>query len=730
MIDDIDGRYHIAAYSSGLDLRRVLKADDLFVVASRTGNIRSRGRCDQGVYYKGTRHASVVLLRLDGQLPLLLSAGTQRDDLQLAFDLTNPDVYEARAGDDDGEAHHGALVLPYGTVHVSRTSFPHADAYYERIVITSFARRPLELVLTLDLDADFTDIFEVRGTPRKRHGERLPAEVRDATLRLGYRGRDAVVRRTSFELDPAPTRLTASQARFDLSLEHHREQVIHLRVVPEQEARHAARPLRFEEALARRQQAIRGQIVRQCQLRSSSSRLDAALERARSDLGMLLTRTPHGPYPYAGLPWYSTPFGRDGLWTALQTLWVAPHVAAGVLEFLSAHQATALDPEADAEPGKIIHEMRDGEMAALREVPFGRYYGSIDSTPLYLMLAWRYFETTADRDLIERLWPHLERAMTWVDVHGDRDGDGFVEYGRCSADGLVQQGWKDSNDSVFHHDGSLALGSIALCEVQGYVYDAKQGMARIARALGHEELAHRWQDEALALRERFDAAFWCEDLGTYALALDGEKRPCRVKSSNAAHCLYTGIALPQRRAALARTLMSEEMFSGYGIRTVATDELRYNPMSYHNGSIWPHDTGIAAAGLAATGFSREADRLLEAMLDVASTSELQRMPELFCGFPRREGQPPTQYPVACSPQAWAAGSIFMLLEAMLGVRIDALGRRITFSRPSLPSFIEELSVDGLRVGPDEVSIRLHRHAKDVGILVTSAPDDVEVVVIK
>ncbi|MCX4245477.1 amylo-alpha-1,6-glucosidase [Paraliomyxa miuraensis] len=726
----VDDRYHISAFVNGLELRRVLKHGELFVVVSRTGNIRSGGRGEQGLYYRGTRHVSRLVLRLAGHLPLLLGSNVHEDDLLLTCDLTNPDILVC----DSGSARDGHLEIPFGTLHVSRWSVPLDGVYLERIVVSNYGLEALEVVLSLELQADFADVFEVRGTPREQRGRRLPPDVGPTTVQLGYCGRDGVLRRTRFELEPPPTGLHASEASYRMHLPPHGDFTVMLRVVAEHGAEldrsSAAVAKRFDDVLRQRRQAIEEARNRQCRIWTSHERFNHVLERARADLAMLQTQTPQGPYPYAGIPWYSTPFGRDGLWTAMQMLWLVPEIGAGALEFLSAHQATGEDPQADAEPGKIVHEMRDGEMAALREVPFGCYYGSIDSTSLYLMLAWRHLEATNDRALMQQLWPHLRHAMHWIETYGDQDGDGFVEYGRKSTDGLAQQGWKDSNDSVFHRDGSLATGTIALCEVQGYVYDARLGMSMVAKALGHEPLAARWEREARALRERFDQAFWCEELGTYALALDGDKHPCRVRTSNAGHCLFTDIALPRRRAALARTLMHESMFSGFGIRTLASDERRYNPISYHNGSVWPHDTGIVARGLANAGFVSEAERLLNALFEVASASELLRLPELICGFARHAGRAPIQYPVACSPQAWASGSIFMALQAVLGLHVDGMARRITFNKPRLPPYVETLRIVDLRVGRERVSLRLHRHPEDVGILVTDATGDVEVVVVK
>jgi glycogen debranching enzyme len=408
---------------------------------------------------------------------------------------------------------------------------------------------------------------------------------------------------------------------------------------------------------------------------TSSERFNQWVRRSAADLRMLVSRTPHGLYPCAGVPWFSTPFGRDGIITALQTLWVNPRIARGVLEYLAATQADAVDEARDAEPGKILHETRSSEMARLGEVPFGRYYGSVDATPLFVILAGAYFERTADRQLLARLWPNVQRALAWIDDYGDIDRDGFVEYERRSGSGLIQQGWKDSYDSIFHADGSLAEAPIALCEEQAYVYDARQHAARMAAALKDDARADRLRGQAEELRKKFESHFWLEDHSTYAIALDGRKQPCRVRSSNAGHCLFGGIAAADRARLVAEVLTGREMFSGWGIRTVSCEEARYNPMSYHDGSVWPHDNGLIVAGLSRYRFDDLIGAPFAALFDASSAMEGHRLPELFCGFHRRPGEGPTLYPVACSPQAWASGVVFQLIQSCVRLSIDAAERR-------------------------------------------------------
>ena len=462
---------------------------------------------------------------------------------------------------------------------------------------------------------------------------------------------------------------------------------------------------------------------------SGHIQFDAWVRRSSGDLALLAAGNPEGPYAYAGVPWFSTPFGRDGILTALQCLWLHPELARGTLAYLARMQATEDSAEHDAEPGKILHEVRQGELAATGEIPFGRYYGSVDATPLFIVLAGAFFERTGDLAFIGMLWPHIERALEWIDRYGDADGDGFVEYRRRSSRGLVHQGWKDSEDAIFHRDGGIATGPIALAEVQGYVYAARRAAATLARALGKPDRAVTFEQTAETLRGRFESAFWSDALGMYALALDGDKRRCEVRASNAGQVLWSGIARPDRARRTVAALLGPAFFSGWGVRTLAEGEPRFNPMSYHNGSVWPHDNALIAMGCARYGQKRATLRILLALCEAAALLDLNRLPELYCGFVRRLGEAPTLYPVACSPQAWASAAVFYLLEACLGISFQPEARRISLCQPVLPEFLNRLEVRNLQLADGRVDLAFERHTHDVGVHVLSEVGGIEVAVL-
>jgi glycogen debranching enzyme len=708
--------FYIAAAGTPSRPRRTLKYGDTFIVTDNHGDIGASSGDPDGLFHADTRFLSRLELLLNDEHPLLLGSNVRDDNTVLAVDLTNPDFYD-----------NGEIVLRKDVVHIARTIFLWRGAAYQRLALRNHGDRAIGLGLRLSFASDFADLFEVRGMRRSRRGQATSAVTAPDQVVLSYQGLDAVGRHTQLTFDPAPGELTVTGASYAVDLapgEAKRIFLVAACVEPD-----AARPMPFVRGLLAAHRELRAATRGMTTIETSNELFNEVLCRSAADLAMLMTDTPQGRYPYAGIPWYSTTFGRDGLITALQMLWCDPRVARGVLSRLGAFQARGRDPLSDAEPGKILHEMRAGEMAALGEVPFRLYYGSVDSTPLFVLLAGLYVERTGDDELLAELWPSIEAALHWIDTDGDADRDGFVEYHRKTETGLANQGWKDSYDAVFHADGRFAEGPIALAEVQGYVFAARKVAARCARRLKRAERANQLAAQAARLAERFEDAFWCEPIQMYALALDGDKKPCAVRTSNAGQVLFSGIARDDRAQRVADALLSPAFFSGWGIRTVARGEARYNPMSYHNGSVWPHDNALIALGLARYGLKRAVGRLAIGLSEAAAYMDLRRLPELFCGFQRERRRGPTLYPVACAPQAWASATPFSLVEAMLGLEFRPETSEIHLRDPRLPAFLDQVILRNLCVGDSSMDLRVHRHGDEVSIEVLRANGKIQASVI-
>jgi glycogen debranching enzyme len=554
--------FYIAGTRTSTRPRRTLKDGDCFAVVDSYADIGATAGASDGLFFRDTRYLSQLEIILNGQQPLLLGSSVRDDNSILTVDLTNSDIYLDHK-----------LLLPKDVLHIVRTLFLWRGTAYQRLHMENHGDRPFDGRLSFAFASDFADLFEVRGMHRKRRGVATSQVDGNAQVSLNYRGLDGFTRRALILFDPAPAQLSEGLAAYAFQLQPHESRSIYM-TVRCQDSTDQSSPLLFRKGLRaaflERKAASRGKTT----IITSNQVFNEVLCRSMADLAMLTTDTPQGPYPYAGIPWYSTTFGRDGIITAIQMLWCESRIAKGVLKRLAAYQAVNIDPLSDAEPGKIVHEMRGGEMAALHEVPFGLYYGSADATPLFVLLAGLYVEHTGDTETLGELWPNIEAALAWIDGLGDPDRDGFLEYHRADEQGLVNQGWKDSHDAIFHADGSIARGPIALCEVQGYVYAAKRLVARGARRLGKHKLADALDTQAAKLAEKFEAAFWCPGMGTYALALDGQKRPCRVRTSNAGQVLFSGIAAPERAEAVMHDLMRPSFFYGWGLRSGGRGETR------------------------------------------------------------------------------------------------------------------------------------------------------------
>ncbi|MBZ0220969.1 MAG: amylo-alpha-1,6-glucosidase [Candidatus Methylomirabilis sp.] len=718
-VSRIKDSFFIVATSTIIDPFRLIQKDgEIFGIYDRFGDILPLGKREQGVYYKGTRYLSHYELRINGMRPLFLSSNMDEDNFLMTVDLTNPDIYSG-----------GELLLRRDSVHLLRARLLSGTRVLEHIRVRNFAEEDAAFVLELGADSDFEDIFEVRGLKRAGRGALHEPEYGKKEFRLSYDGLDSVRRTTAFTFSRGPDRMSGNTFVFSLTLKPN--QIEEIYVTAECVEGYSGKDGRgYVEVLRDSRKRLRSRRKSGVEIFTSNEHFNISIRRSLADIEMMLTETPKGLFPYGGIPWYCTPFGRDGIITALECAWIKPDIAAGALKYLSHMQASEVDEKKAAEPGKIMHETRHGEMAALGEIPFGLYYGSVDATPLYIILAGVYWRRTGDTALIRKLWKSIAAALSWLDEYGDADGDGFLEYSP-HAGGLRNQGWKDSQDSVFHRDGRLAEGPIALCEVQAYFYAAKKEAAALSRLMGDDAQADRLRKEAEDLKKSFNEAFWDEEMGTYVLALDGKKKPCRVVSSNAGHALFAGIADPQKARSVADLLLSESVFSGWGIRTIGDGEKRYNPMSYHNGSVWPHDNALTAFGLAAYGFTEHFNKVFMGIFDAALMSDLQRLPELFCGFQRRNGMAPTQYPVACAPQTWASGALLLMLHASLGIYFEADKSMIIFKEPELPSFLTSVYLKNLPVAPRKtVDILISRYGEDVTIEALKKPEDVHILIIK
>ncbi len=717
----------------------VLKHGNLFLLTDQFGDIHPDTR-GLGLYEGDTRLLSTSILRVNGYRPAILQppVGAAYED---AIELTNPEPRRDL----------GAKLDPLALVHRSigiRRERVVAGLLRERVRLVNYAEGRARVILTLDLAADLVDIFEVRGWTRSRRGTHLPIGIHDGLGRVVFRydGLDGVRRLVHVALDGnpalAPTPEGTIRATWQWSIPPGGERQVEWHVWSEYqeltgtpaeggepgateaaESGAAARgAAATEEAAAlalfgpvpRLRDAEAGAAYRAwwrgaTEIESDNELFNLTLQRSTTDLRLLVNDGPDRRewHLAAGIPWFVTLFGRDSIITALQVLAFRPQIAYATLEVLAARQATALDPERDAEPGKILHELRTGELAAIGELPHTPYYGSVDATPLWLILLGATFDWTGDRALLDRFWPNALAALEWIDRWGDRDGDGFVEYERRNPTGLLNQGWKDSSDAVRDRHGRLASTPIALVEVQGYVYDAKRRMAHLAEVRGERELAARLEREAAALRERFEAAFWVPDLRYYAMALDGAKRQADAITSNPGQALWTGIVSPERARPVADRLLGPGLYSGWGVRTYAAGQPGYNPIGYHTGTVWPHDTSLIAAGLKRYGLEDEANELISRVFEAAQAFPAYRLPELFCGFERDSASAPVPYPVACSPQAWAAGAPFLFLETMLGLRPHAERGELELLHPRLPAWLRSVRVRNLRVGNALVDLLFH-----------------------
>jgi glycogen debranching enzyme len=694
-----------------------VKEGETFLYTDREGNLDHGGDFGLGLYSRDTRFLSHFRMTISGRNPVLLSSSAERGYMS-HVDLTNPALF-----DGDEEA------VPQQTLNIRRIRAVNGRLF-ERVRVKNYNAHAVELDLEFSFGADFADIFEVRGMTDASRPPPDPPMLEGRVLTFSALGRDGLRRSTVIEFTATPddTRFEGEvvHATFRLRLGPYQTRLIGMTMDPvlgEDERP----PVDFDVAVHALRRSYE-EWERACtQLVTDNEQFNELLDRSLRDLRALYTQTPDGGVLAAGIPWYVTIFGRDAMIASHQILSVNPAPAREVLQLLGAHQGTEVDDWRDEEPGKILHEVRQGELARAGIVPHTPYYGSVDSTPWFLILLAQYFRWTGDLDLVRRLRPNAEAALRWMDEYGDIDADGFVEYHTRSVRGIRNQGWKDSHDSIVHADGRLAEPPIALSEVQAYVYLAKNRIADVFLALGDDRRAQTLVVEAEELRRRYNEAFWMEDERFFAAALDADKRQVGTVMSNPGHGLYCGIVDDDKAALLAKRLLAPDMFSGWGIRTMSKSAAAYNPMSYHNGSVWPHDNALIAAGLKRYGFARSTNRVATALFDAAIEADYLRLPELFCGFTRRTPNRPVSYPVACSPQAWAAGSPFLMLQAMLGISARAHENLLTVNKPHLPTWLNTVEVRNLSIGSSRISLVFRREGEITSFSLLSREGDVRVV---
>lgn len=713
--------------------KHVIKSGELFMVTTTDGQIPDACTCGLGLYHRDTRFLSRLQILINDVKPVLLSLSAEKNYLSM-IELCNPHL----------EIGDGQKPIPQETIYLHSQRLI-SDRIHEKLHIFNFNNFPVTFTITYDFDADYADIFEVRGVLNEPRGRHLFPKRDGNSLMLTYQGDDRIFRQTEITFATPPSRwLSDTKAAFELTFPAKGERTIDFTIQPHLVLTDASLPQKDLWVPATSPEESNGDYgltyramknqqaawMANCTGFASNDRFfNQWLQRNLLDLGTLVVDTEDGPLVTAGIPWFTVPFGRDSLITCLQTMLVRPELAKATLRFLAQWQGREVNDWRDEEPGKILHEIRQGQLANLGQIPHTPYYGTVDATPLFIILLAEYDRWLADAEFLDEMWGPLERALEWIDRFGDLDGDGYVEYLCRSPRGLFVQGWKDSLDSVVHLDGRLGSGPIALVEVQGYVYRAKLQAAALCRARGKRAMADQLEREALDLKTRFNRDFYLEDADYYALALDGDKSLVRSITSNPGHGLWSGIIDPARAKATANWLLAPDMFSGWGIRTMSNEMKAFNPMSYHNGTIWPHDNSMIAKGLADYGFKDEANRILTAMFEASWHFPYYRLPELFCGFTRGgELDVPVRYPVACSPQAWAAGSAFILLQAVCGIDADAAHNVLYIREPQLPEFLEYLDMTNLRVGQSTIDLRFTRRRDVTGCEVTRKSGPLRVVI--
>lgn len=680
----------------------VIKENDLFFLTDTKGNIPENHHYGLGLYTKDTRFLSKLDLRINGEEPILLSSDAAENYVAKVL-LTNPHM----------ENEEG-LILWRESVEIERTRFIYDDVLYETVKVKNYYPKPISFDISVHMDVDFSDMFIVRGFQTGNIGHRTGQTIEGRSLSYHYIGADEVKRSTKVSWDKDAKQVSEQgDITFQFNLDHEVEETFTLMIQPQIGVTGNKEIMARDEAVKQLENSYTQWNDKITKVQTDYTPLQRLVDRGVGDLRVLLTDLGYGQFPVAGLPWFGVPFGRDSLIAALQMLPFYPEVAKGTLFTMAAKQGKNVDPFRDEQPGKIMHEIRFGELAETGQIPFTPYYGTIDATPLFLVLLTEYVKWTGELGIVQQLQENIDAALNWINQYGDRDGDGFVEYYQEASKGISNQGWKDSGDSIVHRNGDYAEAPIALSEVQGYVYQAKLGIASLFEKLGNDDKAVTLRTEAEQLKAKFEEAFWMNDTKFYAIALDKEKQQVGTITSNPGHVLFSGMLSEERAGAVVETLVSDKMFSGYGIRTMGVGEAGYNPMSYHDGSIWPHDNSMILLGMSKLGYEQEVNVVIDGLIKAADAFEYDRLPELYCGYDKERGQP-VKYPVACSPQAWAAGTPLVFIQSLLGLFPNSLEQEIHLS-PNLLENMNFLKVEDISIGSGRLSVKVTRSDDNIHV---------------
>jgi glycogen debranching enzyme len=679
------------------EIERLVRARGaMFLVTTRQGDVTPAGARELGLFYQDTRFLSHYELEVRNCRAARLSAETSHPAYnQIDLMLSDPE-------------HEELLEDPSNFLHIRRRQVLDGGLI-EEIVFTNFLMRPCDIEVVVRFGADFADVFEVRGAKRAKRGSLHRARVEGASVVLGYTGLCGRTYETAVSFAVAPTELTQDHAVFELNLSPDRSTTIEIRVAPVIDGVTRSRPGPFTRSVEMRADDERAFRAASTRFVCDSGMLQDVLAQSVADLHALRVEFDHHSIVGAGIPWFCAPFGRDALITAYEALTLNPDFATEALRTLAAFQGKKFDSRTEEEPGKIFHELRFGEMARAGEIPHSPYYGSIDATPLFVIVAEAVHRFSGDVAFLRELRPSIEAALGWIDARSER-ATTLVRYEKQSPEGLLNQGWKDSRAGVSFPDGRRAEPPIALVEVQGYCVDAYARGAEIFRHLGDEALGRLYDERATSMRDLVNRAFWMPEANRYAYAIDGRDRVLPTVVSNIGHLLWSRVAPQDRATATAHTLLASSSFSGFGIRTLASDQAVYNPLSYHNGTVWPHDNALIVAGLVSYGLHHEAMKAFDGLAASMAYFRDHRLPELFCGIGKRSGAV-VRYPVACSPQAWASAAPLLLVQSILGIEADAPRRRLIVKNPHLPPSVRKLEIHGMRVGSAVVSISFRRSAK-------------------